>query len=201
MRGAPRGFTLIELMVAITIGGTALALVAGSVWATVQTRERQLRVSEEGQRFRVTRDLLREVVRGMAAERTGRAELLVLEDGRSRGGAPADRLVVASRGGAVLGWDAELKAVELLLDDDPLTPQSGLVARVLRRAGTDAAVEDTVELLPAAARFSVRLLGADGDWRDEWPETALLPAAVEFRFDAGRAAPPGEELPLVVRVP
>ncbi|HEX2095193.1 MAG TPA: type II secretion system protein, partial [Longimicrobiaceae bacterium] len=150
-RAAPEGgFTLIELVVALALTGLAMSLVAGSLWSAVEVRARQAETAEAEHRARVTREFLRETVRGLATERAGRGDLVVLRPEPAVGGVPSARLVLSTRGGAIFGWDAGLKAVELLVDRDPATPQVGLVARVFRLVPGGAA-EDTLSLLPHAA--------------------------------------------------
>lgn len=186
------GFTLIELIVALTLSGLALALVAGSVWSAVETRVRQAASVDADQRARVTREFLRQAVRGLATERSGRDELIALETGTP------PRLRLSSRGGAVFGWDADLKQIEIGIDQDPGTRQTGLVARV-DRSGTGVPA-DTLVLLPEATEFGVRLLDDRGTWQGEWPDRTRVPDAVEFRF-AGGGTSRLEALPLQVRVP
>jgi len=203
-RGAAQcGFTLIELLVALTLMGLAMALVGGGFWTALAVRERQAEVVEADQRLRVTRDFLREAVRGLTIERAGTAELLILErDTDAAGGQPSDRVLLSTHGGALFGWDASLKGVELRVARDAATGGSALVARVLRPV-LGGFVQDTLRLLPEIAALRVRVLDAEGRWRDEWPDASRVPAAVEFHLvpaDAA-AAEPLAALPLRVRVP
>jgi prepilin-type N-terminal cleavage/methylation domain-containing protein len=197
---ARAGFTLIELVVGLALTALAATVVAGSVRAAVDARERQATAGEAEHRARVTRAFVREAVRGLATERAGLGDLVVLTPGAETGG--SDRLVFATRGGSTFGWDAELKAVELLVDRDAATPHTGLVARVLRiQAGVP--VEDTLTLLPQVSRLRVRLLDGEGIWHGEWPDRTAAPAAMELEFEAEEGS--GEDrllaLPLRVRVP
>ncbi|HEY0155591.1 MAG TPA: prepilin-type N-terminal cleavage/methylation domain-containing protein [Longimicrobium sp.] len=196
------GFTLIELVIALALAGLAMALVAGSVRAAVDTGERQTRAVGQEHRARVTREFLREAVRGLAVERAGRGDLVILTTGGSRE-RPMDRVVFSTHGGAVFGWESDLKAVQLLVDADPATPESGVVARVLRTV-SGAAVEETLTLLPDVTGMRIRMLDAGGEWQDGWPDATRAPAAIEFRFTGGDAEPgvsPLAALPLRVRVP
>jgi prepilin-type N-terminal cleavage/methylation domain-containing protein len=201
-RGSQRaGFTLIELVVGLALTALAATLVAGSVRAAVDARKRQATAGEAEHRARVTRAFLREAVRGLATERAGLADLVVLAPGADPA-TGSDRLVFSTRGGATFGWDADLKAVELLVDRDPATPHTGLVARVLR-IEVGAPVEDTLQLVPWATALRVRLMSADGTWQSEWPDRTAAPAGIELRLEVepGSAADRLLELPLRVRVP
>lgn len=194
------GFTLIEVLVALALGGLVGAAVAGSVWSAVRARQGQAAAAEAEHRARVTRTFLREVVRGLAVERESRGDLLVLAS-ENKARQASDRVLFSTRAGAVFGWDASLKAVELLIDDDPSTPVQGLVARVLRQ-GPDGVVRDTLSLMPDVAALQVRLLDRERGWVVEWEDPARAPLAVEFRFtSAGPSANPLLELPLHARVP
>lgn len=189
-----RGFTLIELLVAITLLGLAMSLVGGSLWTAVRVREGQGRVAESEHRARVTREFLRESLRGLALEREGRGELLMLEE--DGGG---DRLVYSTYGGRVFGWPATLKGVVLFVDRDPATAPTGLVARVLHPV-PGGAVEDTLSLLPDAGSLRVRLRDTDGRWSDGWPDASRAPTAVQLRVEQ-EDADPLATLTLTVRVP
>lgn len=185
---AQAGFTLLELIVALTLGGLAFALVGGSIWSAVETRVRQTARVDADHRARVTREFLREAVRGLAVERAGREPVLALDPGRD----PWLRL--HTRGGAVFGWEPELKRVEIGVDRDSGTRQTGLVARVARDGA-----EDTLVLLPEATGLGIRLLDGSGTWRTEWADPTLAPAAVEFGVAGGDGRL--QVLPLQVRVP
>jgi prepilin-type N-terminal cleavage/methylation domain-containing protein len=201
MRCAPparAGFTLIELVIGLTLTALAATLVAGSVRAAIDARERQATAGEAEHRARVTRAFVRETVRGLATERAGLGDLVVLNPGVAE---MADRLVFSTRGGSTFGWDAEIKAVELVVDRDPATRHTGLVARVLRiEAGIP--VEDTLSLVPQVSGLRIRLMDAKGVWRGDWPDRTAAPVAFELRFEAEDAgADRLLALPLRVRVP
>jgi hypothetical protein len=191
---------MIELVIALALAGLAMALVGGSVRAAVDTGERQTRAVEQEHRARVTREFVREAVRGLAVERAGRGDLVILTPGGSRE-RPMDRVVFSTHGGAVFGWESDLKAVQLLVDADPATPESGVVARVLRTAG-GGAVEETLALLPGVTGMGIRMLDTAGTWHDAWPDATRAPAAIEFRFTGGEPdVSTLAALPLRVRVP
>jgi prepilin-type N-terminal cleavage/methylation domain-containing protein len=193
------GFTLIELMIGLALTGLAAALVAGSVGAAIDARERQADAAEAEHRARVARDFVREAVRGLASERAGLGDLVILDSSATRAHG-SDRLVFSTRGGGIFGYDAGLKAVELLVDADPATPQRGLVARVLHVAA-GLPVEDTLELAPQVTRLRVRLMDELGSWHGEWPDRTAAPSAFELRFENGAGGDRLLELPLRVRVP
>jgi prepilin-type N-terminal cleavage/methylation domain-containing protein len=187
-----RGFTLVELLVALAITGV-VALAAQQVLAAAL---------DARARSRTQRELaLSAASRRAALESWLRAATLSMPDapfsGRPGGDAvwPADELafVVADAGALHPGPHR----IRVWLGRDPGAAASGLVAELLPLP-VGVAPADTLVLAPAAARLRIRYLDAPGVWVDAWDAGAAgrLPLAVEVSMATvpGVAVPPGEEL-------
>lgn len=189
-----RGFTLIEILVALVLLGLAMSLAGSTLWTAVSIRDGQRKAAEADQQVRVTRDFLRETLGSVVSERAGAGDLFLLEpDGTGH------RLGYTTRGGSGFGWGPAVRAVVLYVDRDPATEGEGLTARVLHPVA-GGVHEDTLALVPKAGALRVRLRDASGRWRSEWPDAAAAPSAVEVRLSpaAGQMLPRAASVPLRV---
>lgn len=192
-RAHVRGFTLVELLVALAVAGI-VALAAQQVLATAL---------DARARSRTQRELaLSAPARRAALEAWLRAATLSVPDapfiGRTGGdvGWPADELAFAvADAGALYPGPHRIR---VWLDRNPaIPPDDGFVVELLPLPAGSAPA-DTVVLAPAAARLWLRYLDAPGTWVDAWDaeEVGRLPLAIELRIAPvpGLAVPAGEEL-------
>ena len=191
---AGTGFTLIEVLVAVAVGG--IVLTAGmAALTTVQDRSEHALRATTG-------------VMEAAAARTNLVDWLsgavysVREQGVRFEGLDAreydlewDELTFPTRARSPLR--TPVTTIRLYLDTDSETPERGLVAELVGRVGAEPV---RMELVPGATGLSLRYLPyAEGpvEWAESWVGQSQLPRAVEMTLlDA-----PGDPLPPLLRMP
>ena len=187
-RQRARGFTLLELLVALTIFAV-LATIAYSALNTVLTARRQ--VAAKGERLAALQTAL------MVIERD--VEQAIPRRIRDEFGDPQPALLGGGTGTAVLaltrdGWRnplglprSSLQRVTYLFSDKQLVRQSW---GILDRAPNSEAYSEV--LLDQVTAVEVRFLGPDGQWSGYWPpQTTVVqnntaappPRAVEVSLD------------------
>lgn len=193
-RDARAGFTLVEVVVGLAVGG--IVLMAGfAALATVQDRSGHAREATtaalEGSALRGT------LIEWLSTAQLGSTALGVQFEGLDVGehGVAWDELTFPMRASSPLR--APVTGVRLYVDTDPDTPERGLVAELIaQREGEPV----RVELAPQATGLLIRYLPAvDGpvEWAESWVGQAQLPRAVELTLlDA-----PGDPLPPLLRLP
>ena len=170
------GFTLVEMLIALTIFGMLTAAGVALLTLTVRTQETSGRLLAEIGELRrlgalMTADL------AQAAPRSSRGG-----DGRPRPAFAGSALTLAVvRHGGVEG---ALQRVEYRLNGDQR--ERGLVERTSHRHHEGAVDGDTravaIPLLANVTRLRLRYRDREGGWRDVWDPTdaTLLPRAVEL---------------------
>lgn len=154
-----RGFTLVEVMVALTITALVASLAWTSLAAGVETGDRLRGARESGEAESALRTLLVDALRHAVAGTPGADNTFVLERGARSGDL---RLAFRSRGidrplGGSATWDVEVRASEagLALEAVPVDAGRAPVRAVLAHVrGVAVAV---------AARY------APDEWRSDWP--------------------------------
>lgn len=182
-----RGFTLLEVLVALVITGLVVSLAYASAQAGFDTGDRLERHRSAGEAEVTARALLVDALRHAVPGVRGGPPVFELAD---RAGAQGDSLAFLSRGiipplGTSSTWLVSLSA-----------GPSGLV---LRAREADGAAAVTAELLGITA-LDVRVLGRGSlvAWSDEWNETGAAPQAVSLAFHSASGATVGT--PIVVRL-
>jgi prepilin-type N-terminal cleavage/methylation domain-containing protein len=173
-----RGFTLLELMVALVIASVVALLAYGTARAGMDASDRleHHRTTIEGQAL--LRALLLDALRhpteggGLAMDDT----LFVLEDAVGSNGLPQDAVQFFTRGitpplGATDTWSVTL-----------VSGPDGLRMHAVPQEGSRATPIDA--LLATARGLNVRVLArtADSVWTDRWDVVGRLPAAVALEF-------------------
>lgn len=177
--GTSAGFTLIELVVALTITTAVLAMGYAAFGHTVDARTRARASLLEAERVWHVRSTLEGWLSGTVLPDPGSPGSFAGVD-RSHRGTERDHLVFRTtartgpRGGRA--W------VRLEVDDDEETQETGLVARVTSWMGADTT---TVEIEPEVTELEIRYLspleGTDR-WLPSWISSTELPRAVEIRM-------------------
>jgi len=199
MRRTRQGFTLLEVIVSITVA--SLTLAAG--FAALSFVQERADATEEASRTAISG----------AAQRTTLVEWL--ENARvfapigelltgplpNFAGMPSedpdvelDRLRMPTTARTPLGSGASV--VTLYIDDDPLTPERGLVAEF---TGSNATQQpQRMELVPQAGWMRIRYLpdADDAEWVDSWSGN-FLPRGIEITLGAAD----GDSLPMMLRYP
>jgi prepilin-type N-terminal cleavage/methylation domain-containing protein len=187
-----RGFTLVEVMLAIALTGIVAVLVYGASGIALDTEvrlaERELRLRSAEAWYAVARDALRNLrPSGGTAQPT-----LIVTPGTDPMGRPRDRLELITAGGTPpltsdADWRMRLEVTErgLVLTARPI----GVRTPGLEIAG-----------MAGVTGLRVRVLDGRDEpgWLDAWNDPRLLPGAVEVTFwaDSGPARPP-----LLVAIP
>ena len=188
------GFTLIEVVVGMTVAGLVLA--AGfAALAFVQDRAGQ---AEEAMIPAIagaaTRALLTEWIAGArftAPNSSERFQGLDAEEAGTRN----DELIFPTTARTPLS--VGMTVVRLYVDFEDSTTERGLVAELTERLG-DAPIR--VELLPEVSEMDLKYLPDVADateWLESWVDVNSLPLAVEMTL---HATPP-DSLPTLLRYP
>ena len=198
MRG-PRGFTLVEVLLATALLAAGLVLAFATIMGATATARRGEEVAQSNERIRAVQGFLRRRLAGArgATFDTDRASGLPM---RFAGDAERMRFVAdlpdyIGRGGPSLHdvrIERDGERVQVLLE---LAVVQAGVSVPEREGAPEVLAGDLRE-----ARFRYRGLGADGklaDWQDEWTAFEQLPLLVEIRMvDAD-----GREWPTLVVAP
>lgn len=176
---ARRGFTLLELMVAIVLAGVVALLVYGAVDAATGTQERLAAQRRALQSARAARATLHDALRNAQPARIRGDTAFLLEDRRDAAGRPLDRLSFIAAGAfppltSDADWAVTVEPTPegLLLTAQPI----GVAAppRVILGA-------------PGVVGLDVRVqeMTRERAWADRWRFPALVPRAVELTYWTG----------------
>ncbi len=195
-RRVPRGFTLIELAVALALAGL-VALVALGTLRVAADASTRLRADEH---VALASLAARGTLEGWLHAATVLDGSVAFAGVHRRGIEGArDELAFAVLDGGPLYPGP--RHVRLRVDDDAATRATGLVAEIRPLRGVGA--PDTLVVAPDVAGLRLRYRTTESGrarWQDDWHSVRELPAAVELRLvpaDGGALAPL-LALPLVV---
>jgi prepilin-type N-terminal cleavage/methylation domain-containing protein len=181
-----RGFTLLELVVAITLAGVVALLVYGAARAALDTEWRLAERQRAVQADMAWQALLVDALRNIRSPLDNDQATLAIEPGRDLQGRPRDRLTFITAGGtAPLTGDADwLVTVEV---------GGGGLMMLATPVAIDAPGR-AIAGKPGVTGFQVRVHSgiAGSDWIEGWNDAIGLPAALELRLstDSGPAGPP-----------
>ena len=176
-----RGFTLVEVLVAVAIFATMSALAWGGLNAVIRARETLLAEQED---FAHTQRMVSALERDLASA--------VPRSVRGNYGEPiaamigdTDHVEFTRAGFANPLAEVRSSLERVVYEVDAKALKRGRYA-VLDRAPGSIALFDT--LRDRVTSFRLRYLDKDGRWLDHWPprdppQLAALPRAVEFRID------------------
>ncbi len=168
---ARRGFTLIEVMIALVIGSVVVTLAYATLHAGMDTQARVADAREADVSTTAFRAMLADALRhAVPADARSMRGLHTESDGRGR----TTTLAFVSRGitaplGGGNSWSVGLSA-----------DSSGVV---LNASAVDAARVPLRLVARGPSTFALRFLATDDTtWRTAWDDPTRLPAAVEVRF-------------------
>jgi prepilin-type N-terminal cleavage/methylation domain-containing protein len=194
-----RGMTLLELVVALTVSGAAMAAGYGAFAQMVDQRERMRAATDAVNQAATVR---RDVSAWLAGAKIGLGgdgpEFRGL-DGVA-GDLPDDEITFMTDAATPLGDVTAV--VRLYVDRDPATPEIGLVAELTEFRGS---ATTRIELVPNATGLDVQYVSAilGGDrWMPSWISRTVLPRGVQLRLSTtpGDSLPPLLQLPITVPV-
>jgi len=203
MRGATRhpGFTLVEVIVALTITAGAVSLTYATFRLALRAQERGMARIHMLQRTESALDMIARDVR-CAINLGSDTDYIFESTDDSAGDASADTLgFVATVNNSRMSTSAsyDLARIDYYLDFDPDTPEQGLVRRQLsfplpEEEEDRDAMARTIEVLPMAESLSILLHdAASAEWVENWDEMQGMPTAVKLELVTIMAEEPTEE--------
>jgi prepilin-type N-terminal cleavage/methylation domain-containing protein len=205
-RGAPRGFTLIEMMLAIGVLALILAMLAGSFSAVAHSKvhaEGRLMVDREGRSllWQMTKELRNAVQTPYNLSNVG-----LFGNGRMGNGQPIDTITVSTLSGghrrALTGFTPET-IVTYNLTPNPNNPGWYVLQRS-QQSGLMTGAVSTQSMVLADNVLSVHIRYFDGQrWGESWDSSSLtrgrqLPVAVAIQLQM--AAPGGQVMDFATQV-
>jgi prepilin-type N-terminal cleavage/methylation domain-containing protein len=191
------GFTLVEVVVGVAVGGVVLTAGFAALAAirdhSVGAREATT-IALEGATARAT------LSEWLATAQLQSTELAVRFEGldATESDLEWDELSFPMRAQSPLR--TPITHVRLFIDTDPETPERGLVAALVGLRGEE---PRPVELIPDAIGLQIRYLPASDvpvDWAESWLDQPQLPRAVEVTLVDAHEAPLPPLLKLPIRV-
>lgn len=201
-RAARAGFTLLELLVALTLLVTAFAIIAGSFFAATRAWKRGGEMLEQLHQGDFAAEQVYCALRSAAWFRSVKGGYgFVLED--DQGEYPEDRISWVASGSALMSPESPfrrgLHRVTLSIEETP-DGHKGLAARAYPHLAEDID-EDEIEPWFVSGRIrglDCRIWDAETeDWIDEWDDTNKIPTRVEISLFLDPIEPNGE--PVVLR--
>lgn len=170
-----RGFTLIELTVAMVLMSTVALLGYGALRTSFDTQSRVMAARDRRQEARALRALLQDALRSTRGN-YGEAAF-VLDDRTDASGRPIDRLTFVAVGGT-----------------PPLTPESDwrvVIEPTAEGLAIDAfpigvrAEPRSIAKVPGIVGMDVRVLGfgKDAGWGGRWMFQSIVPEAIEITYE------------------
>jgi prepilin-type N-terminal cleavage/methylation domain-containing protein len=188
------GFTLIELVVALTITGLVLTSGYAALATIVGRRAGATAAFDESVRAAAARRSLRAWIAGVTLTVEEDDVLFRGLDG-VHGNASDDELTFRTSTATPLNERGA--TVRLLIDRSDSTGQTGLVAEI---SGPGGGLTRRVELTPHASELNIRYLTSTTPprvWEASWVSATMLPVAVELVVGASAA----DSLPALLRLP
>lgn len=167
---ARRGFTLVEVMIALLIGSVVVLLAISTLRAGLDVQQRVMAARDADATATAMRALLSDAIRHAVAGDADDPRGMHSDTDADRGPALAfvTRGVEAPLGGTA-AWQVSLT-----------TDAAGLTFAAVSR---DHARTPLRMSSPATRRLAVRFLPiASSEWREGWDDATRLPEAVEVRF-------------------
>lgn len=190
----PGGFTLVEVLVALTLGALVATAVVAGVRALVAWTADARSTARAANRAGALRGQVVDWLAGATVAREDAGSGIRFRNGVTKAGADDDELVWTTL--AASPFNAGQSRVRFFVDRDSTTEERGLVAEL---SGPGDLSPRRVELAPEAEGMDVRFRigSAGGAWMSSWGSSTQLPAAVEMRL-AGDALPRLLRAPIVV---
>lgn len=186
-----RAFTLLELMVSITVAGIIALLVYGSASAGFDTRDALARHRSTAEAELRARTLLADALRHASDEADAGQPAFEVVDAMDARGLPSDQLTFLTRG--IL---SPLGASGLWVVSVTPSPTGLVVAAAPDGARRSSAITATVSGIRGLEVETMSLV--DRSWMTGWPSSGQLPGAARLTFYDAAGSRVGA--PLVVRL-
>lgn len=201
--GGCRGFTLIEIAVALAVLGLVVSTVYLALGGAISGAERLREAQEPYQRGRVARSFLAGALRS-AAPFVGVPEDGFVSVDSTHGGLPRDELTFVALAPAEAGGSR--MQVRLFVADSAGTPALRLQVRDLLPARGDSLPPfRTHTLSTGVAGLDLEYLAAapgdESSWLETWETRIRLPYAIRIWFLPAAAPDPAYRTPLLVQIP
>lgn len=195
------GFTLIELVVALTILGLLAATLYLSLGGSLKAVERVSERQEPYQRGRVARTFLTSALRSAAPFAGLPGDGFVAVDSTA-GGAPRDELTFVAF--APPGSVSSRMQLHLFVGDSVGSPTLRLAVRPVM-PGDSLPPFRTYTLSKGVAGLDIEYLAAPADervrWTESWESQIRLPYALRISFIPSTTPDPAYRVPLLVQIP
>jgi len=189
-RAAPSGFTLVELIVSLTITGAVLLAGFAGFGAILDRRDTAAQVLDQVSRSSAQRELLRSWIEAARIPQQGEPAFAGLD--ALYGKLPDDGLTFLTA--AATDLDGVATVIRLAVDRDEPTTERGLVAYLTSwPAGARRTLEIDRRVTGIELRYFSIPLG-DRGWLPSWVSSTILPSGVEIRLF-------GDSLPALLRLP
>ena len=194
-----RGFTLMEVLIGLTVAAMALTVGFATLGFMADTDEPVDRASALALRGATTRNLLTEWLSEVRYRQGRRGQAFEGWDSDDYGN-PTDSIIFPTTASTPLGVGTTV--VRLYIDEDTSTPEQGLVAALTELIADEPRI---VELVPEAGSLDIRYLmpleGSIGEWMPSWLSN-VLPKAIELTLGPNRidSLPPLLRFPILVSV-
>jgi prepilin-type N-terminal cleavage/methylation domain-containing protein len=199
IRSSQDGFTLIELIVGLAISSVAIAAGFGALGIVQDRGDAAEEVNRLALSGATQRSLLMDWLAGARFEAPTDEAFTGLD--AESGGLPMDELLLPTTARTPLSNVSTV--VRLYIDEDPDTPEMGLMAEM---SITSLSTEPRrIAIVPSAGAMEIRYLPeADGaGWEDGWMGRNALPRGLEITLwpAVAESLPPLLQLPIRVALP
>jgi prepilin-type N-terminal cleavage/methylation domain-containing protein len=177
------GLTLLELIVALTVTGIALATGYAAFGTLADRQMIEATRSDDDARAAGIRRMLRDWIAGTRLVLDEAVAFRGLDDGRTGASSALanDEITFLTNARTPLGEGAT--QVRLFIDRSDSTAERGLVAELVEWRGSRMTrIELAPEIDGLDARYLTSILGAR-QWLPSWVMNIVLPAAVELRLE------------------
>lgn len=180
-----RGFTLIELMLALTITGVVALLVYGAADIAFDTQARLTESEHVIRSEHAWHTVIEDALRNLRANADYPRATLLLTPGLDAAGRPHDRLEFITAGGTPpLTGDADWIVTVEIGESGPVLTALPIGVRVPARR---------IVGLPGIRGLDIRVLSGiqNSQWLDQWNNRQQLPRAIELTYwtDDGPVSP------------
>ncbi|MBC7895495.1 MAG: type II secretion system protein [Cytophagaceae bacterium] len=186
----PRGFTLIEVVIALVITGLVVTLAYAAVQGGLDTRDRLARQREQREALITVRAMIRDALRHALPGVPGGPEVFSLVNRVTTRGVSTDSVTFLTRGVSPPYGTSAAWRVTVNVDT------AGL--HFVAAPGSGAGGEMVMAVVPGVTGLDVQATGRGmvSSWRSDWSDPSVAPQGATFSFSDAA----GGTQPLVARL-